>query len=174
MVITSSLASAVARPAPPGNQATRGAPLKRWGRLEANSCRACGAACHGALLRVAQTGAGTSLAEIGRMLERAKADRSPIALLADRIASRFVVGVLVAASFAALLWYFIDAGRAFEVALATLVVTCPCALALATPAALAAASSMTVILSRATAARKACRSTCAGSSISPACRTPTG
>ncbi|MBT8079341.1 MAG: cadmium-translocating P-type ATPase [Gammaproteobacteria bacterium] len=93
-----------------------------------------------AVLRVTQVGASTGLAEIGRMLERAKADRSPIAMLADRIASRFVIAVLAAAAFAALLWYQIDAGRAFEIALATLVVTCPCALALATPAALAAAA----------------------------------
>jgi Cu2+-exporting ATPase len=91
-------------------------------------------------LRVTKTGASTSLAEIGRMLERAKADRPPIALLADRIASRFVVGVLLVTSIAAVVWYFIEPERAFEVALATLVVTCPCALALATPAAIAAAT----------------------------------
>jgi len=93
-----------------------------------------------ALLTVARTGASTSLAEIGRMLDRAKADRPPIALLADRIASRFVIGVLGIATVAAITWYYLDPGRAFEVALATLVVTCPCALALATPAAIAAAT----------------------------------
>jgi Cu2+-exporting ATPase len=93
-----------------------------------------------ALIRVTRTGASTSLAEIGRMLERAKADRPPIALLADRIASWFVVGVLSVTSLAAIAWYFIEPARAFEVALATLVVTCPCALALATPAAIAAAT----------------------------------
>lgn len=93
-----------------------------------------------ATVRVTRTGASTSLAEIGRMLERAKADRPPIALLADRIASRFVVAVLCVTSLAAIAWYFIEPGRAFEVALATLVVTCPCALALATPAAIAAAT----------------------------------
>ncbi len=93
-----------------------------------------------AMLRVLRTGASTSLAEIGRMLERAKADRPPIALLADRIASHFVIGVLLIASIAAAAWASIDPARAFEVALATLVVTCPCALALATPAAIAAAT----------------------------------
>ena len=93
-----------------------------------------------AMLTVSRTGASTSLAEIGRMLDRAKADRPPIALLADRIASRFVVGVLAIATSSAIAWYFIDPARAFEVALATLVVTCPCALALATPAAIAAAT----------------------------------
>jgi Cu2+-exporting ATPase len=93
-----------------------------------------------ATLRVTHTGASTSLAEIGRMLERAKADRPPIALLADRIAGKFVVGVLLTTTIAAVTWYYLDPGRAFEVALATLVVTCPCALALATPAAIAAAT----------------------------------
>ena len=93
-----------------------------------------------ATVRVVKTGASTSLAEIGRMLERAKADRPPIALLADQIASHFVVAVLFVTSIAAIAWYVIEPARAFEVALATLVVSCPCALALATPAAIAAAT----------------------------------
>ena len=94
-----------------------------------------------ATVRVTQTGASTSLAEIGRMLERAKADRPPVALLADRIAGKFVVAVITISASAGFVWYWIDASRAFDVVLATLVVTCPCALALATPAALAAAAS---------------------------------
>lgn len=96
---------------------------------------------HGnAMLTISKTGASTSLAEIGRMLERARADRPPIALLADRIASYFVVAVLIVTAVAAATWTVIDPSRAFEIALATLVVTCPCALALATPAAIAAAT----------------------------------
>lgn len=94
-----------------------------------------------ATVRVTQTGASTSLAEIGRMLERARADRPPIAVLADRIAGKFVLAVLLIATSAGAAWYWLDSSRAFEVVLATLVVTCPCALALATPAALAAAAS---------------------------------
>ena len=94
-----------------------------------------------ATVRVTQTGASTSLAEIGRMLERARADRPPIAMLADRIAAKFVLAVLSIAACAGIFWYWYDASRAFQVVLATLVVTCPCALALATPAALAAATS---------------------------------
>lgn len=93
-----------------------------------------------ATVRVVRTGASTSLAEIGRMLERAKADRPPIALLADRVSGYFVIAVLAITSISAVTWYFIEPGRAFEVALATLVVTCPCALSLATPAAIAAAT----------------------------------
>ena len=59
---------------------------------------------------------------------------------ASRIASRFVIGVLTVTAIAATYWYVTDPLRAFEIALATLVVTCPCALALATPAAIAAAT----------------------------------
>jgi len=94
-----------------------------------------------ASLRVSLTGANTSLAETARMLERARSDRPVVALLADRIASRFVLGVLVVAAAAGALWLNLDPDRAFEIVLATLVVTCPCALSLATPAALAAAAS---------------------------------
>ena len=93
-----------------------------------------------ATICVVRTGASTSLAEIGRMLERARADRPAIALLADRIASRFVIGVLTVTALAATYWYLVEPQRAFEISLATLVVTCPCALALATPAAIAAAT----------------------------------
>ncbi|MEX0915218.1 MAG: cation-translocating P-type ATPase, partial [Wenzhouxiangellaceae bacterium] len=94
-----------------------------------------------ATLRVLNTGASTSIAGIGRLLERAKADRPPISVLADRVAGYFVVSVLVLATFAGGAWLVIDPSRSFEIVLATLVVTCPCALALATPAALAAAAS---------------------------------
>ncbi|MEX0707371.1 MAG: heavy metal translocating P-type ATPase [Woeseia sp.] len=94
-----------------------------------------------ATLRVLHTGASTSIAGIGRLLERAKADRPPITVLADRIAGHFVVSVLVLATLAGGVWLVIDPSRAFGIVLATLVVTCPCALALATPAALAAAAS---------------------------------
>ncbi len=94
-----------------------------------------------AAIEVTQAGAGTSIAEIGRMIDTAKADRPPIALLADRIAGRFVIAVLAMAGLAGLAWLRVDPERAFEVMLATLVVTCPCALSLATPAALAAAAS---------------------------------
>jgi len=92
-----------------------------------------------ASIEVTLTGASTSLAEIGRLLERAKADRPPVALLADRIASKFVVAVLLIAGITGATWLKLDPSRAFEIVLATLVVTCPCALSLATPAALAAA-----------------------------------
>jgi len=94
-----------------------------------------------ATVRVTSVGASTSLAEIGRLLEKAQADRPPIARLADYVASKFVVGVLAITAVTGTVWWYLDPARAFEIVLATLVVTCPCALALATPAALAAAAS---------------------------------
>jgi Cu2+-exporting ATPase len=94
-----------------------------------------------ATVRITLTGANTSLAETTRLLERARADRPQVAVLADRIAGKFVVGVLALTALTGVVWLQLDPSRAFEIVLATLVVTCPCALALATPAALATATS---------------------------------
>jgi Cu2+-exporting ATPase len=62
-------------------------------------------------------------------------------MLADRIASYIVVALLLVATVVAAYWYLTDPGRAFVITLSVLVVTCPCALALATPAAFATAGS---------------------------------
>jgi Cu2+-exporting ATPase len=90
-------------------------------------------------VRVQQTGVDTTLGTIGRMSERARHARPAFVQLADRIASRIVVAILLLAVAVAATWTFIDADRAFVITLSVLVVTCPCALALATPAAFAAA-----------------------------------
>ena len=89
---------------------------------------------------VERTGADTLVSAIGRLLDRAQAERTPIAATADRIARWFVVGVLSAAALTWFAWNAIDPSRAFEITLAVLVVTCPCALSIATPAALTAAT----------------------------------
>ena len=94
-----------------------------------------------ASIEIIRVGAGTSLAEVGRLLEEARADKPAIAQLADRIAGKFVIGVLTLTAITGIVWLSLDPSRAFEVVLATLVVTCPCALSLATPAAIAAATS---------------------------------
>lgn len=94
-----------------------------------------------ATLKVLRTGASTSLAEIGRLLERSQADKPAVAVLADRIAGKVVIALLAIAVVTAMIWINIDPARTFEIVLATLVVTCPCALSLATPAAFAAATS---------------------------------
>ncbi len=89
---------------------------------------------------VEHTGAETVLAGIVRLLDRAGSERPRIAELADRAAGLFVPRLLLLAGATAAWWYFVDPSRAVWVTLSVLVVTCPCALSLATPAALAAAT----------------------------------
>lgn len=90
--------------------------------------------------RITRTGSATVLAGILRLLDRAQSERPPLALAAERVAGWFVAGVLVAAAVTWWLWQDLDTTRALGVTLAVLVATCPCALGLATPAALTAAT----------------------------------
>jgi len=90
-------------------------------------------------LRVETTGSDTTLGTISRMSERARYARPTYVQVADRIASYIVVAILIVAAAVGTYWYFTAPDRAFVVTLSVLVVTCPCALALATPAAFAAA-----------------------------------
>ena len=92
-------------------------------------------------MQVTRTGSDTTLGTISRLSEQGRYARPAFVTLADRIASYIVVALLVVATGVAIAWYFIDPERAFVVTLSVLVVTCPCALALATPAAFAAAGS---------------------------------
>lgn len=92
-----------------------------------------------ARLRVTGTGSGTRLSQLTRLVERAQSQRPALALAADRIAHRFVSGLLVATLLVFIGWRIHDPLRAFEVTLALLIISCPCALSLAVPAALAAA-----------------------------------
>ena len=92
-----------------------------------------------ARLKVTRTGADTRLSQLTRLVERAQEQRPPLARAADRIAGWFVASLIVVAIAVYAWWRVHDPARAFEVALAVLVVSCPCALSLAVPAALAAA-----------------------------------
>jgi len=80
------------------------------------------------------------LQEIVDLMDAASARKPRLAQLADRFAGPFLIAVLVLAGAAFLAWQFIDASRAVWVAASVLVVACPCALSLATPTALLAAS----------------------------------
>jgi len=85
-------------------------------------------------------GVGTAtLDQIRAQMERAATEKPHWALLADRIAGQFVLAVIVLALGGAIAWLWIEPSKALWVAVATLVVTCPCALSLATPVALTAA-----------------------------------
>jgi Cu2+-exporting ATPase len=91
-------------------------------------------------LEIGAVGQSTVLAGIVRLLERAQTERPRIARLADRAATWFVSRVLVGAAFVCAAWLYVDPSRAFEATLAVLVATCPCALSLATPTAITAAT----------------------------------
>ena len=91
-------------------------------------------------VEVARVGPESMLAGIVRLMDRAQSERPRIAQVADRIAQGFVAALLAVALATAVIWYFLDPGRALWVMVAVLVVSCPCALSLATPAALAAAT----------------------------------
>ncbi|WP_374581329.1 heavy metal translocating P-type ATPase [Pseudoduganella sp.] len=92
------------------------------------------------VLRVEKPSRDSTLAGLLKLIERAGSAKPQIAQWADRTASWFVAALLLfaAASFGFWSWY--DAARAWPVAIAVLVVSCPCALSLATPSALAAAT----------------------------------
>ncbi|ROH93575.1 cadmium-translocating P-type ATPase [Stagnimonas aquatica] len=92
-------------------------------------------------LKVSNAGNATRLAAITRLLQEAQRDKPPAQLLADRIAGRFVLAVLLLALAATAWWWPRDPEQALNVLLAVLVVSCPCALSLAMPAVYAAASS---------------------------------
>ncbi len=99
---------------------------------------------HGALVvRVARAGAATALARIARAVEDAQGRKAPIARLADRVSAYFVPAVLAiaAVTFAGWMLGGASAGTALGRMIAVLVIACPCALGLATPAAVAVATS---------------------------------
>lgn len=92
-------------------------------------------------LRTEGVGAATWLAQITRLLHRAQTERPRFQMLADRLAGVFILVVLGLAGLSAALWWPVDPERSLSVALAVLVASCPCALSLAVPAAVAAAGS---------------------------------
>lgn len=92
-----------------------------------------------ARLAVTETGSATRLSQLARLVEQAQAQRPALARTAERIAHYFVSGLLLATVAVYFGWRAYDPSRAFEVTLALLVISCPCALSLAVPAALAAA-----------------------------------
>jgi Cu2+-exporting ATPase len=91
-------------------------------------------------VEVDRLGEDTVLSSILRLLDRAQTEKPRLARLADRVASHFVIVLLLVAAGVAWWWWAHEPADAFWVTLSVLVVTCPCALSLATPAALTAAT----------------------------------
>ena len=92
------------------------------------------------VMRVERVGEATRVAAIQRLMERAAAEKPRLVEMADRVAGRFIVALLLLAVATALAWWWIDASRVLWIFVAVLVVSCPCALSLATPAALTVAT----------------------------------
>ncbi len=92
-------------------------------------------------MQVEKLGADTVMSQILRLLERAQMEKPAIRQLADRIASWFVLGVLLLAVIVAVYWWYVNPESWLAITLSVLVVTCPCALSLATPTAITAATS---------------------------------
>ena len=88
--------------------------------------------------RITAVGPATVLSGIVALLERAQATKPRMATQADHLAAWFLKRILVTTALVCGAWLLIEPGRAFDATLAVLVVTCPCALSLAMPAAIAA------------------------------------
>ena len=91
-------------------------------------------------IQVERAGAQTRLSGILRILDRVQSEKPTVARMADRIAGKFVARVLILAPLVWIGWWLAGADNAFDITLSVLVVTCPCALSLATPTAITAAT----------------------------------
>lgn len=90
-------------------------------------------------VRVEATGQETRVGKLMRMVAEAAERKAPIVRLADRLAGAFVVGMVGLAVVCLVVWLSIDPSRALDHATALLIVSCPCALGLATPLAISVA-----------------------------------
>jgi Cu2+-exporting ATPase len=91
-------------------------------------------------LRASRRADRSTLHGLVRLLERAQGERPRLGIAAERMASWFVLRVLLFTALVGIAWWHFDPARALPAVLAVLVATCPCALSLATPVAIAAAT----------------------------------
>ncbi len=95
---------------------------------------------HGSIrIKATQVGSGTVLAQIIKLVEEAQGSKAPIQKIADKVSAVFVLAVLSIALVTFVIWYLLagmDFGFSLMVAVSVLVIACPCALGLATPAAI--------------------------------------
>ena len=90
------------------------------------------------IIRADEVGKQTRLAHIVKLLDRALSQKPRLAVLADKYASSFILGtIMLAVPVFLAWWWYADIYRALWITVSLLVITCPCALSLATPTALA-------------------------------------
>ena len=93
------------------------------------------------IMRLEALGAATQYGKIVNLINQAATEKPRLSELADRIARPFLIFVIASAAIAAALLWDVDRGRALMTAAAVLIVTCPCALSLATPATMLSSAS---------------------------------
>jgi P-type Cu2+ transporter len=91
------------------------------------------------VVRAEKTGQSTRVARLVASVEEAAARRAPVVVAANRLSGYFVLTILAVTAVTVAAWWHVDPSKALDRAVALLVVTCPCALALATPLAVSAA-----------------------------------
>lgn len=91
------------------------------------------------VMRAEQVGDQTRLSSLVKMMEAAANEKPPLVALADRHASRFLLAIMLLAVVSGFVWWQIDPARALWIAATVVIVTCPCALSLATPGVMSAA-----------------------------------
>lgn len=89
------------------------------------------------IVRATAVGSESTLSQLARLLDKAAAAKPPLAEWAGRVASRFSAFVLLVAVGTAVFWLWREPAQAWQATIAVLVVSCPCALALAVPSAIA-------------------------------------
>ena len=92
------------------------------------------------IIRVNNLYEDTSISKIIKLVEEASNSKMPISRIVDKVAGIFVPVVMMIALITALTWAFIDTGSIFDHAIAVMVISCPCALGLATPIGIMVAS----------------------------------
>lgn len=128
-----------------------------WVRRSAGDAVYAGSLNRGTSFEIRATAAydRSRIADIAALADRAEIRNAPSVQLADRVAAVFVPGILTIAALTFVIWSFIDPDRALLACLTVLVVSCPCALSLATPATLTAAMSrlrqLGIVLTRSSA-----------------------
>lgn len=90
------------------------------------------------VMSATRVGNDTQLSSLVRMMESAANEKPPLVQIADRYASLFLSAILLLAIVSGIAWWYIDASRAIWIAVTIMVITCPCALSLATPSVMSA------------------------------------